>query len=270
MRLSSFLAIPLPVVFTLTGCSFDWDWLHYVRARRAIVQHDYKSAVSQFQTIIQNQPDSERSISAARQGARLAHLELKNYPLAVFFYRHLILKAHDHEERKTAQKYIAQIQFENLLDYDQAVLEYEKLLRMDNPPSAASRYRLNLAKSHFHLNNLDQAANEIDILLSHKPTEDEIFEAKTLKANILVSAKRLPEAAEVFEQILRDFPERSKKHNMALSLVVCYEELKDFHKAIDVLERMKPEYPNPDFLKLRIERLRERMSNQPGAQGWKR
>ena len=48
------------------------------------------------------------------------------------------------------------------------------------------------------------------------------------------------------------------------------EELKQFDKAIEVLENMRPQYPNPDFLDLRISRLKERQYNQPGAQGWKR
>jgi hypothetical protein len=51
---------------------------------------------------------------------------------------------------------------------------------------------------------------------------------------------------------------------------VIYEELKEFSKAIDVLEGMREGYAHPDFLDLRIRRLRERMGNQPGAQGLKR
>lgn len=253
-----------------SGCSFSFDWLHMMRARRYVVAQNYPAAIAVFDKIIQNNPEGERSLQAARQGARLAHLEAKNYPLAVTFYRQIILQSSDAVERKSAQRFIAQIYFENLLEYDKAVQEYEKLLKLDHRPEEAFRYRLNLAKAHYQLNNWDQSLNEIDTILGEKIGPDEVFEAKLLKASVLLNRRKLSDAAELFESILKEFPDRSQKDNVALNLVVCYEDLKDFSKAIEVLERMKKDYPNPDFLDLRIARLKERRDNQPGAQGWKR
>lgn len=241
-----------------------------MRAQRAIANRDFPTALRILETMITEKPDGDRALFAARQGARIAHLEAKNYPLAVFFYKHVILKSPDPEERKSAQRFVAQIYFENLLDYDQAVEEYEKLLKLGHRPEEAFRFRLNLAKAHLQLNNVEQAQHELDTLLSQKVGPDDVFEAKVLKARVLVSNRQLSEAALLWEDILKEFPERSQKENAALNLVVCYEELKEFGKAIEVLERMKPNYPNPDFLNLRIERLKERKENQPGAQGWKR
>ena len=60
----------------------------------------------------------------------MAHLETKNYPVAIEFYRALILRSADAEERRSAQRFIAQIYFENLLDYDRAVVEFERLLKL--------------------------------------------------------------------------------------------------------------------------------------------
>lgn len=155
-------------------------------------------------------------------------------------------------------------------DFDQAVIEYERLLKLQNSSDETFRYRLNLAKAHFQMNNLDQTINELDVLLEKKPSEDQAFEIKTLKANVLTQLKQIPEAAVVWESILKEFPERSKKENVALNLVVCYEELKEFGKAIQVLEGMRVGYSAPKFLDIRIERLRERASNMPGAQGWRK
>lgn len=241
-----------------------------MRARRYVVAQDYSAAIAVFDQIIQSNPEGPRALQAARQGARIAHLEAKNYPLAVSFYRQIILQSPDASERKSAQRFIAQIYFENLLEYDKAVQEYEKLLKQQNQPEEAFRYRLNLAKAHYQMNNWDQALNEIDTILSQKTGPDEVFEAKLLKASVFLNRRKLAEAAELFEDILKEFPDRSQKDNVALNLVVCYEDLKDFGKAIEVLERMKEGYPNPDFLNLRIARLKERRENQPGAQGWKR
>lgn len=254
----------------ISGCTFSLDWLRQIQAQRAIARSDYRAAISILATIVESNPHTEKGLNAARTGAKVAHLDSKNYPAAVEFYRQIVLQSPDPEERKTAQKNIAQIYFENILDHHRAVIEYEKLLKQDLTPDEKFHFRLNLAKSYFQMNQLEQARHEIDVLLSQKPTEDQIFEAKVLKANVLVSGKQLSVAAELWEDILKEFPERSKKDNVALNLVVCYEELKDFGKAIEVLERMRGDYSDPEFLNLRIERLKERKINLPGAQGWKR
>ena len=264
------MAAVLALTLGLGGCSVSFEWAQYFRARRALARRDFPTAVATFHQLIERNPDGPSAASYARQAARLAHLETKNYPLAIELYRVVILRSTDPAERASAQRYVAQIYFDDLLDYDQAVIEFERLLKLDHRPEEAFRYRLNLAKSQFHLNNLEQAENELEVLLSQKHTPDEMFEAKAMKANILVSQKRPADAAVAWGEILTEFPERAKKENVALNLVVCYEELKDFGRAIETLEKMKADYGNPQFLNARIERLTRRKSNMPGAQGLKR
>jgi tetratricopeptide (TPR) repeat protein len=149
-------------------------------------------------------------------------------------------------------------------------LEYENLLRLKLPEDDIFKYRLNIVKSHLQLNNLDQAFSEIDSLITHYPNRNDLYEAKVLKANIFISNKKYLEAADVLADVIKQQPERAQKENLHLSLVVCYEDSKEFDRAIEVLESMRSWYAHPDFLDLRIKRLKERSSNQPGAQGWKR
>lgn len=252
---------------SLSGCTFSLDWLRQARVKWDIEHQEYAAAVSILSNIVQDDPDGPRALEAARVGARVAHLNAKDYAKAVDFYRHIVMSSPNPDERKAAQRYIAQIYFEDLQDFSQAVNEYERLLNLDLKPEEAFQYRLNLAKSHLRLNNIDQAIVEVDSLLSQKHTPEHEFEARIFKANTLTASKRLPEAAEMWETILKEFPDKSKKENVAMNLVVCYEEMKDFNKAIEVLEGMREGYAHPDFLDLRIKRLRERMGNQPGAQG---
>lgn len=254
----------------LSGCTLSLDWLQLLRARRAASGGDPVKAVKILEKIRERDPDGPRALTAARLGSRIAQFEAKDYAAAVEFNRHLILRSEDAEERKIAQKNIAQLYFEYLQDYAQAVQEFEKLLKLDLTIEDAFRTRLNLAKSHFQLNSLEQAASEIDVLLTKKLRDDDVFDAKQVKANVEVAAKNLPKAAEIWEEMLGQFPERSKREKLAMNLVVVYEEMKDFTRAIETLERMKADDPNPDFLEVRIQRLKERKVNQPGAGGLKR
>lgn len=263
--------IGVPLIFVISGCTLSFDWFHRIRARELIRAGEYPKALKILRDVRDNNLDNQRSVEVSRLGARVAQIDAKDYALAIEFYRHLVLRSESAAERKNAQRLIAQLYFENLQDYSQAVIEYEKLLKISLPPEEAFRYRLNLAKAHFQLNNLDQATNEIDTLLAMKNLEaDQIFDAKMLKANVLVANKNLNAAAESWSQVLTEFPERSKREKVALNLVVCYEEQKEFGKAIEVLEKMKADYPNPDFLDVRIARLKERKTNMPGANGLRR
>lgn len=263
-------ALVLPLTFPLAGCTLSFDWLQIMRAKRAASGGDYASAVGLLETVRSRNPDGSKSVEAARIGARIAQMNAKDYVAAVQFYKHLVMRSEDVEERRKAQENVAQIYFEQIHDYNQAVYEIEKLLKQELPPNDAFRFRLNLAKSHFELNNLEQAGNELDLLLARKLEPDQIFDTRLLKANIQVAGKNLAAAAGTWEEILKEFPERAKREKVALNLVVVYEELKDFNKAIETLEKMKDDDPNPGFVDLRIERLKERKINQPGAQGWKR
>ncbi len=255
----------------LSGCTLSFDWFHRIRARELIRAGDYPKALEILREVRDRNLDNQKSVEVSRLGARVAQIDAKDYILAIEFYRHLVMRSENVAERKNAQRLIAQLYFENLQDYSQAVLEYEKILKLTLPPEEAFRYRLNLAKAHFQLNSLEQADNEIDTLLAMKKLDaDQIFDAKMLKANIQVAVKNLVAAAETWSQVLQEFPERSKREKVALNLVVCYEEQKEFGKAIEVLEKMKADYPNPDFLDVRIARLKERKINLPGAQGLRR
>lgn len=265
-RLVLILLLPL----SLSGCTFSLDWIRQFRAQRAVARQDFATALPLLQQISEVHSEDERGLKAARTGSKVAHFDTKNYPLAVRFYRHLVLNSDSPDERKMAQKAIAQIYYENIQDLNQAVVEFEKLLKLANTPEETFRFRLNLAKSQLGLNNVDQALTELNVLLENQPPADGVFEIKMLKANVQVANRQLQEATQTWDSLRTEFPERSAKENVGMNMVVVYEELKEFTRAIAVLESMRDEYPNTAFIDQRIERLKERQYNLPGAQGLKR
>jgi TolA-binding protein len=165
-----------------------------------------------------------------------------------------------------AQKYVAQIYYENLLDYNQAILEYEKLLRLPGKPQEKASYQMTVAKAQYQLGNLGQALAELDAILKKSPEPDMAYSAQVLKSEILISQKKYDDAATVLEATVKQFPKRSKQQNLAFSLVVCYEDLKNFAKAIEILEKMKQDYTHPKFIENRINRLKERIANLPAGE----
>lgn len=253
----------------LTGCSFSFQKWQFQKAVRLSERHHYKSAVDQFSRVVRRGPDTDLALEASRRGAKIATFDVKNYSQAGEFYRHLILHSPDKAERIEAQRSLVDIYFDKLLNYDEAVLEISRLQPL-LPDMEKGQYQLMLARAQFYLNNFPQALVEVNDLIDRKIPRDLRFEALLFKANLLQGSKKLPEAIAVFQEIEKNFSDLSVDANVGMSLAICYEEQGDLAKAVGVLENLKAHNSNPDFIQIRINKLKDRMANLPGAQGLKR
>jgi tetratricopeptide (TPR) repeat protein len=253
----------------LSGCSPSFQRWQYSSAVRLVENKKFSQAVDRFSRVVRRAPDQPVALEASRRAARIATFETKNYSKAAEFYRHMVLHSPDSRERLAAQKSLAEIYSDKLGNYDQAVVEYSRLIALA-PVKERAVYQMSMAKAHMNLNNFSQALIEIEDLLSKKMNDGLRFEALEFKGNLLQAAKRLDDAIKVFEQLMKEFPQKSQSDSVGLSLAVCLEEKGDFKRSIEVLEQVKEQYPTPDFIQARINRLKDRMANMPGAQGFKR
>lgn len=260
---------PVLIAMLSVQCTFSAQKRQIQKADKDLAEGQPKAALALLDDACHGS-NSDLALEAARKGAHLAQIEMKSYQAAVDFYRVIIVASDNSEERKTAQRNIAQIYFENLLYYDKAVIEYEKLLRLDFTAAEKYQFRLNIAKSHLQLGNLDQALAELETLSKDKLNESDEYDLDVFKANVLMSQKKQDQAAVLLEQLIKKFPERAEKESLALTLTVCYEELEEFEKAIATLEAMKKGYDHPEFLDARIARLKTRVNNRPLANGFKK
>lgn len=262
--------LSLAAGLVLTGCTSSWQKSEFRDAQREVDNKNYEEALKTFTRVIRRNAESDIALEAARKASRIALLETKNYPLAHEFFHHIVLYSPSEVERLDAQKKIASLLFENLLNYQQAIVEYQKLLTLNPSPEEAFEYRFNIAKSYFQMNNFYQAAVEVDDIMDRGPPSEHKFDLLLFKGSLLLTEKKLDEAIATLTKLDREFPERSKKEGVGLNLAVCYEEKGDFNRAIEILEKVKLSYQNPEFIELKIKRLKERRENLPGAQGLKK
>lgn len=250
-----------------TGCWFNVQKTEYNRAKKAADIGEHQEALLHFEKVIRLDPKGQLALEAARQGARIAHLEANSYLQAIRLYRHLILHSPIEKERMEAQRRIAYIYFEKLSDYSESITEFSRLLRLPHTKNQDLDYRFAIAKSYFYLNNFYQSTIEIDNILRKVEKRAKRFEYLAFKGNVLLTTKKLEGAIKIFNQLIEEYPEESLKENIPISLAVTFEEKGDYKEAIKILEQIKKNHPAPDFLELRIKRLRERVMNQPGARG---
>lgn len=223
--------------------------------------------IKQKETIAKTNPGTKEALIAAREGAKIAFLDVKDYRKALFFYKYIILYSHDEAERREAQKHLAEIYFERLTDYEQAVVEFNRLLELPHGKKEGAEYRMSIAKSYFYLNRFSQADAELDLVIRNDPVEATLFDANLLRANIGLATRKIDGAIAIFKSLMEKFPQQAKDEHVGLSLAVCYEEKNDFKAAREVLNQIRDLYPRPDFIDLKIQRLQERESQQPGAKG---
>lgn len=259
----SFLVV---LLFSLLACNSREEKL-FNEAQNEIENKQYKAAISQLEKITLTSPQTKIGRLAAKEGARIAFFHANDFPKAIYFYQMVILNSEDAEDRIFSQKQVVAIYFDHLNDYPKSVLEINKLIPMLSSQSEKTEYKMKLARAYYYQNNFTQAENEVDEFLKKELPIDIQFDMYLLKGNINLAEKNLASAIEIFKKMMVEFPERSAKENIGLTLSVCYEELKDFKSAIELLEKIKSQHPMPEYIDIRIKRLQDRLKNQPGARG---
>lgn len=257
------------LVLALSACSSQEE-ADYKLAQKAMGQEHYRIALTHLDRVIKRNSSSKLPLEAARDAARISYFEIKDFKKTVDYYHFIVLHSKDEKERLESQRQIAAIYFNNLQDYPRAIIEYSKLQQMPHTDLEEAQYKMNVARAQYYQNNFFQAESEIDSLLKLKGDEATRFSALMLKGNILVARKDFTRAADIFKELIRDFPEKSIQENVALILAVCYEENFDFKSALGVLEAHRGKYNPPEYIELRIKRLQERMKNAPGAKGFRK
>jgi tetratricopeptide (TPR) repeat protein len=257
------------VVLAIAACSSP-EQQDLQRGLDLAKNHEFKESLIYFNHAVLRSPESRESVVAAKEGAKIAFFELKDFRKAAEFNQHVILSSQVPEERMAAQMQLATIDFDHLADYPAAVREISRLLTLDLNHAERTAYRLRLAKAYYFQNNFLQAESEAgDFLKTEKEDQDAIFQMILLKGNVALAKKDMTRAAENLRELLRRFPERAVKENVAISLAVAYEEMKDYKNAIAVLEEMRAYNVTPEYIDLRIKKLQSAQKNQPGAQGTK-
>ena len=230
----------------------------------------HRTALSYFDQSLKRAPDSPAALEAARHGYRVSFYDLQDYKKSVSYLKHLILNSSDPEERRSAQKQLAGVYFDNINDYEASVQEYSRLVSMNLPFIEMADVRLRLARSYFYMGQYAQSASEVELLLKEKIEPSVRFHALILKGNIFIAEKNFQAASEIFRGLMQTDPARSAEENVPLQLAVCYEENNEYRAAISVLEGLRGKYKPPEYIELRIKRLQERMKNQPGAKGYRK
>lgn len=252
-----------------SGC-VPSDQKQFEAAQAEIELGHFRIAIDLFDKILTRFPGEEISLKAAREAARVSFFEIKDFKKSTKYQKFIVMYSENPEERYQAQKQIADTYFTQLNDYPNAVIEINKLLAMARQPVDRAKYKMNLARAYYYQNNFSQAENEVNEFLRQIDDEKTRYELMMLKGNIALAKKDLLGAVDIYKDVMKSYPQKAEQESVALTVAVCYEELKDYKKAIEMLEVLKKTHPMPEYIDVRIKRLLARQKNAPGAKGMRK
>lgn len=256
--------------FSILSCTSQVD-SDLKSARKATQAGDFHVALALYESLIKKNLSDEISVEAAREAARVAYFETKNYQKAVGFYRMLILKSTNLDERVEAQRKIVDIYFEHFQDYSKSIAEINSVLQLPTIDKLErQKQRLNLAKAYYYQNDYRQSLSEITQLLKSNPPVEIRFSAELLNANILIGQKNYAAASQLLIEVIDELPTKAQEENLPLLLAVTLEENGQYDKAIKVLKDYRDHYKTPEYIDLRINHVLERQKNAPGAKGFRK
>jgi tetratricopeptide (TPR) repeat protein len=221
-----------------------------------------REAIEDYERAVHYAPESAAGLEAARRGGGICLYELKNYLKAIFFFRHIVRHGQKVVEVRWAQQRLAEIYYEKLNNYAQAVVEYERLRESELTPEEAAEYSLKLGRSYFYLANFDQAISEAKEFITKYPQSPAKFQMMLLEADSFLAMKDRVAAIEVYESIEKEFPNHEDLYQVRLNKALAFEDQKEWDSAVEELEQLKDKYPHPDIIDLKIKSILRRKARK--------
>ena len=256
----NFLLLLISIMF-FSGCIGSSGHQLLKQAENLEQQKKFKEALLTYFKLIKT--NDKESILAANKAARVAHYELSDFNKAIIALDYILINSKDDEQRLKAQNHKADIYFSGLNDYSRSIEELSKLMLITSDQHEKNEIKFKIAKAYYYLNNFQQSLIELNGLLKSVNKDEDIFEILYFKGSVLMTVKKMEEAIDIFKMLLEKYPEKSKKENVKLSLIVCLEEKEKFSEAIALLETLRGEEDQKNFVDLRIKRLQKRIENMP-------
>lgn len=237
----------------------------YTEAHTEIEKGHFRIAVDLLEKSAELEQKETVKIKSLLEAASIARFEIQDYARAVRIYRAIILKSLDEEQRIGAQRAIAEIYFEDLQSYDQALKELQILQPLVRDDKEKEKIKLKIAQTLYLTGNYQQALEEISTVLNS--IKNEMLNFLKLKAQVLTAQKKYKEAIAVYEEIRKKDTKYFEQENLFIATSVVYEENEEYAEALEYLTKFEEKIKDKAYYELRFKRLKERLVNRPFYKG---
>jgi tetratricopeptide (TPR) repeat protein len=242
----------------------------YLTAEKLWTEKNYPAAVTEFDRIVKESPNSAIGLQALWRSAMTRTLFLNDQEEAIKSFETYLERASSSELAPQAQKEIAEIYFLKLGQHKKAIDYYQKLLqskKFSADDEAMFSYRI--ARSYFLMNKILRSIELNEELIKDYPKSPYAIKAKMDLANswyaIGDSEKQgYAKALKLFQEIAA--LTRGKDAMMYAEAVFgqasTMEEMDQLEDAYAMFKTLDGNYPAPNVIKVRMVRLEERMKKK--------
>jgi tetratricopeptide (TPR) repeat protein len=188
--------------------------------------------------------------------ADIYYLNLRQISDAIEHYQRLAEDLPDTPEALEARLRLAAIYENELRDLTQAIYEYDRILQSEKLDNRAE-IEFRRAKAYFGIQEYDRALRVLRRLEDEGATGHLLHLIRLKLGNIHQVQKNYDEAIAAFEQVARS-PCIECRRNAILCMTETYEDLFEFDRAVETIQKLDPTPENADRVRLEVARLREK------------
>ena len=256
------LILPILFVFPLLACKIGQGEQLVLKANNEWVKGRNHSAIEMFKSVLKKYPSGQLAEEVLFRLGEIYHFSLNNSIQAISYFQEVMELNKNSPFGLNAQKYIAEIMEFTFKDYDQAIIEYQKLIYMFDEPEKNSGHQYRIASIYIKKQNYKQALAEFETLLTDYPesSRNEVAQFRILE--ILYTLNRCPEIPEYYNNFVSSYSNSKYSGEMKFIIASCLEEKGMLKEAYNEFKTLQADYTYPALLKMKLENIEKRMNKK--------
>ncbi len=257
IRKNKFLAICLGILL-LSACNANSPETKFFLAEKLLEDKKYDAAISEFKSIVDKSPNSALGLEAQLKIAQIQHLYLGRSQGAIEAYQEYLKRTKNEAMRRDVEKTMADLQFHNFEDYDQAIASYSKLVKENSSPKENEELMFRLGRAFFLKAKFEDAIKMLEYQKTRFPTGDFFWKAELEIGNSLGATKgRCNDAIKQYDKVIAGGT-KELRVLATFAKASCYEEQDELDKAYELFSSIQDEYPAPAVVDLKMQKIKRR------------
>lgn len=262
----------------LIGCKEDMKDL-YQKAMKAYQAEEYQKTAELFETILKKYPDQSLSRKARYEMGKIYLYKLKQPQKALKHFQDLYAQSQPGKYSLEALKLIGHIYDTSLNDCLKGIEAYRLLIKDYASDIDAAEYQFAIAECYFKLHDYEQAMMEYKRLVEQYPNSSYVPRTTFQIANSYALEEEWEQSISLHEELLlSDTLSEQLVADNKLELAFCYEQQERFEDALKLYQELQGIDPKTvvidmTLLERKIERVQKSIKESkkgPSEVDWKR
>lgn len=250
-------AILLGLALILAACNANSPETKFQLAEQLREDKKYDAAVSEFQNIVDKNPNSPLGLEAQLKIAQIQHLYLGRSKEAVEAYRLYLKRTKDEGRKREIERTIADMQFQSFENYDEAIASYSKLIKENKKEEEREDLLYRFGRAFLLNGQFTDAAKIFAFQKTNFPYGKYAWRAELEMGNALSLQSKCGEAIKQYNKVIAGAP-KEERVLASFAKAVCHEEQDELDEAYELFTKIKEDYPAPAVVELKLQKIKRR------------